>query len=34
VAVFLAGRVFRATLLLYGTRPSARGLLRALTARA
>ena len=34
VSVLLAGRVFRATLLLYGTRPSARGLLRALTARA
>jgi ABC-2 type transport system permease protein len=34
VSVFLAGRIFRATLLLYGTRPSARGLLRALTARA
>jgi ABC-2 type transport system permease protein len=34
VAVFLAGRIFRATLLLYGTRPSVRGLISALTSRA
>lgn len=33
VAVFLAGRVFRATLLLYGTRPSMRRLVSALTSR-
>jgi ABC-2 type transport system permease protein len=34
VAVFLAGRIFRATLLLYGARPSVRGIVSALTTRA
>lgn len=34
VAVFLAGRIFRATVLLYGSRPSVRGIIGALITRA
>ncbi len=33
VAIFLAGRIFRATLLFYGTRPSLRSIAGAMFAR-